>query len=545
MTDVLRAKIDYALEAGITSFGHDGEVYSDLRSYTTSSGVKGHLFDHGEKKDPYLKVYFISEDGSYLSVWERGYGTEHLRFNTTVNDDPEQTLNDRFTSLNDQLDEAVFHARLQTAVDAYEETGVPQEFEWRGNNYTNLHDLDKSHVDYRFDYGQGDQLKVFVFAEDGSYVTGWSRAGQKTFVHPDRTETDNLYQRLQEVDELLPSSYAAPLTLEDHLDIIQEKESASYETLIHGFQIAGRDMLVIWRPSYDIYNIYPDYDFVNSDYLNWIELTGDRKSFFIENASGDIAISYQWDWSSTGDAEVGSILYGNGLKDTLYSRMQLIEYELNVDSKLYYDLWLTANFVQAADGDTIKVVTAGIGTDVFGNLETTDFDAIMNIDRDGVELQSFNFTSQAYNLLDYGEFSDVEGSFDQGSYNFYLEAYDVLGYSETFIFDIEITERQNGGYTFNLDTSITNSIVSVECSANAVMNEDLRVVSRNVDCSDNDVESDIEDVLDETLVGSLEYLQDENLVEAVSIGNSVGFVDETALVYVGAFAPIDNDDWFL
>ena len=68
-------------------------------------------------------------------------------------------------------------------------------------------------MDYRFQHGQGDELKVFSFAEDGSYVSGWARAGQATHFQPDRTETDNLYERLVEVDELLPSSFVVPLTL--------------------------------------------------------------------------------------------------------------------------------------------------------------------------------------------------------------------------------------------------------------------------------------------------------------------------------------------
>ena len=208
MADALDAKIKRAAEYGITSFGHNGEAYTDLRPYSTSSGITGYRFDHGEKSDPYLKVYFISDDGAYLSVWERGYGTETLSFNTSFDEDPEQTLNDRLNRLNDQLDEGVFHARLDAAIDTYAETGQAQEFEWRGNTYTNLHDPGRSHVDYRFQHGQGDELKVFFFAEDGSYVSGWSRAGQSTHAHPDRTETGNLYDRLVEVDELLPASFA-------------------------------------------------------------------------------------------------------------------------------------------------------------------------------------------------------------------------------------------------------------------------------------------------------------------------------------------------
>ena len=91
MADVLDAKIKNTAELEKTSFGHNGEVYTDLRAYTTSAGLEGYRFDLGDKNDPYLKVYFISDDGTYLSVWERGYGTEHLRFETSFDEDTEQT----------------------------------------------------------------------------------------------------------------------------------------------------------------------------------------------------------------------------------------------------------------------------------------------------------------------------------------------------------------------------------------------------------------------------------------------------------------------
>ena len=96
MADVLDAKIKGTAERGLSSFGHYGEVYTDLRPYTSSGGITGYRFDHGEKNDPYLKIYFISDDGTYLSVWERGYGTEQLRFDTSFDESSEQTLNDRF-----------------------------------------------------------------------------------------------------------------------------------------------------------------------------------------------------------------------------------------------------------------------------------------------------------------------------------------------------------------------------------------------------------------------------------------------------------------
>lgn len=94
-------------------------------------------------------------------------------------------------------------------------------------------------MDYRFQHGQGDELKVFFFAEDGSYISGWSRAGQATHAHPERTETENLYDRLVEVDEQLPLSYTVPLTLQEHLDKFEDEPDRRYE-----FQLAGRDMVI-------------------------------------------------------------------------------------------------------------------------------------------------------------------------------------------------------------------------------------------------------------------------------------------------------------
>ena len=295
MPDVLDAKIKSTADLGKTSFGHNGEVYTGLRPYTTSGGLEGYRFDHGEKNDPYLKVYFISDDGTYLSVWERGYGTETLSFDTPFDEDPQQTLDDRLTMLTSRLDENVFHARLEAAIDTYEDTGMPQDFEWRGNSYTNLHDPGKSHVDYRFEYGQGDQLKVFFFAEDGSYISGWSRAGSKTHAHPDRTETDNLYDRLVEVDELLPSSFVVPLTLEEHLEKLEEGPGGEY-----GFQIAGRDMLANYSGSYEYeYNVFTDYDFVNRpDYSHVVSLTSDGTSFFC----------YRCRWNNWRRASLGLVI---------------------------------------------------------------------------------------------------------------------------------------------------------------------------------------------------------------------------------------------
>lgn len=542
MPDVLDAKIKGTAELGNTSFGHNGEVYTNLRPYTTAgSGIKGYRFDHGEKGGPYLKVYFISDDGTYISVWERGHGTEALRFQTSFLDDPEQTLNDRFSSLNEKLDEAVFHARLDAAVDAYEETGQPQEFEWRGNTYTNLHDPGKSVVDYRFEHGQGQEFKVFFFAEDGSYVSGWSRAGQATHAHPERTETENLYDRLVEVDELLPSSFTVPLTLEEHLGIFEERGGSPY-----GFQIAGRDMLVVLHGGSEYeYIITTDYDFVNrSDRTNWFSLSGDGTLLFGSDGGAGAHLWHRWDWTPDGDSELGELLYGNGLKDTLYSRLQLIEYDLNESVEVFGYFEFIVTIAQAPDSDGVRIALTGEGADLFGYGEFTRINGALNHDRDGSEIQFLDFSSEIYNLYGYGETSDIEGSIRPGNYSLSIETYDALGYNETIVLALDVAERQ-GGYGVTLEIDIDSSVVSADCTANAVVSDDLMVTSLDVNCSDDDLESDIEDIFDDALVESFAVVQDESLQGSFNITDEFDFVDETAPVYAGAFAPVDNDDWFI
>lgn len=542
MPDVLDAKIKGTAELGNTSFGHNGEVYTNLRPYTTAgSGITGYRFDHGEKGDPYLKVYFISDDGTYISVWERGHGTEYLRFGTSFLNEPGQTLNDRFNSLNEKLDEAVFHARLDAAVDAYEETGQPQEFEWRGNTYTNLHDPGKSVVDYRFEHGQGQEFKVFFFAEDGSYVSGWSRAGQATHAHPERTETENLYDRLVEVDELLPSSFTVPLTLEEHLGIFEERGGSPY-----GFQIAGRDMLVVLHGGSEYeYIITTDYDFVNrSDRTNWFSLSGDGTLLFGSDGGAGAHLWHRWDWTPDGDSELGELLYGNGLKDTLYSRLQLIEYDLNESVEVFGYFEFIVTIAQAPDSDGVRIALTGEGADLFGYGEFTRINGALNHDRDGSEIQFLDFSSEIYNLYGYGETSDIEGSIRPGNYSLSIETYDALGYNETIVLALDVAERQ-GGYGVTLEIDIDSSVVSADCTANAVVSDDLTVTSLDVNCSDDDLESDIEDIFDDALVESFAVVQDESLQGSFNITDEFDFVDETAPVYAGAFAPVDNDDWFI
>lgn len=562
MPDALDTKIKKTAELGNTSFGHNGEVYTDLRPHSTSGGITGYRFDHGEKSDPYLKVYFISADGSYLTVWERGYGTETLSFNTSFDNDPRQTLDDRLTMLDSRLDENVFHARLAAAVDTYEETGVPQQFEWRGNTYTNLHDPGKSHVDYRFQHGQGDELKVFFFAEDGTYVSGWSRAGQTTHAHPDRTETDNLYDRLVEVDELLPSSFTVPLTLEEQLAILEGEPDRAYE-----FQLAGRDIQALKAvvPGYQ-YLLIMDYDFVNAVHgiyyapsyydpvvSSFVYLSDDGLSFHIfGNTEGLVSLYHDWGWQPTNDSGLGELLYGDDSKDTLYSRVQLIEFDLKETEHLFQsqDLSLTdvsrfrATINQAPGGDEIRIDVEGELTGLFGYDTRTTLDGTINHGHDGSEIQNISFTSEAYDLLGYGEESTIEGAINQGNYSLSIETYDALGYDETIVVALVITERREG-YGVNLEIEVDSSAVSADCSANADVSEDLRVTSLDVNCSDDDLESDIEDIFEDALVETFAIVEDESLQGSVNLIDEYDIVDETAPVYSGAFAPVDNDDWFI
>ncbi|MCY4362836.1 MAG: hypothetical protein OXE42_11740 [Gammaproteobacteria bacterium] len=548
MPDVLDAKIKKTAELGKTSFGHNGEVYTDLRPYTTRGGLEGYRFDHGEKSDPYLKIYFISDDGTYLTVWERGYGTETLSFSTSFDKDRQLTLDDRLTELTSRLDEKVFHARLAAAIDTYEETGLPQEFEWRGNTYTNLHDPGKSHVDYRVEHGQGDQLKVFFFAEDGSYVSGWSRAGQATHAHPDRTETDNLYDRLVEVDELLPSSFVVPLTLEEHLEKLEEEADGLYE-----FQMAGRDMRAgYYGGGYHPIRLFRDYDFVNDAYYTSpVDFTHDGASFYILEIRNGVSIElvYDWGWSPTNDTEWGELLYGNGQKDTLYGRIQLIEYEIEealdiFDNGISSIAGFRVTINQAPENNELIVDVVGGDRNILNFDGTISVDATFIHGRDGSEIQRFDFVLEAYDLLGYDEQSIIEGAIDADSINLRSETYNALGYSETITVDLTINERQNG-YGVSLEIDLDSPDVSADCSANADLSEDLTVTSLDVNCSDDELERDLEEVFDELAVDALEIGQDENLLGTINLIDDFEFVDESAPVYAGAFAPVDNDDWFI
>ena len=75
------------------------------------------------------------------------------------------------------------------------------------------------------------------------------------------------------------------------------------------------------------------------------------------------------------------------------------------------------------------------------------------------------------------------------------------------------------------------------------MSEDLTVTSLDVNCSDDDLESDIEDIFDEVVDDVFEIVLDEGLLESVNVIDEYHIVDETAPEYAGAFAPVDNDVW--
>ena len=241
---------------------------------------------------------------------------------------------------------------------------------------------------------------------------------------------------------------------------------------------------------------------------------------------------------------MGDFLYDDVLKDTLYSRLQLIEYDLDETAELfgYFEFNVTIDQVPASE--VIKITATGEGLDLFGYGELTRINAVLNHGPDGSEIQNLNFTSQVYDLYGYGEVSDVEGSIRPGNYSFSIETYDALGYGETIIIALDIAERQNG-YGVSLELDIDSFVASAECSANANVSEDLTVTSLDVNCSDDDLESDIEDIFDDTLVETLAIVQDENLLTTVNLTDEFDFVDETAPVYAGAFAPVDNDDWFI
>ena len=107
-----------------------------------------------------------------------------------------------------------------------------------------------------------------------------------------------------------------------------------------------------------------------------------------------------------------------------------------------------------------------------------------------------------------------------------------------------INERQNG-YGVSLEIDLDSPDVSADCSANADLSEDLTVTSLDVNCSDDELERDLEEVFDELAVDALEIGQDENLLGTINLIDDFEFVDESAPVYAGAFAPVDNDDWFI
>ena len=153
-----------------------------------------------------------------------------------------------------------------------------------------------------------------------------------------------------------------------------------------------------------------------------------------------------------GDSELGELLYGNGLKDTLYSRLQLIEYDLNESLELfgYFEVLVTID--QAADGDGVRIAVTGEGADLFGYGEITEINGALNHDRDGSEIEFLDFSSEIYDLYGYGETSDLEGSIRPGNYGISIETHDALDSDETIILALDIAERRGGyGVTLELD----------------------------------------------------------------------------------------------
>ena len=272
-------------------------------------------------------------------------------------------------------------------------------------------------------------------------------------------------------------------------------------------------------------------------------LADDGTYFFGTDGEG-AHLWHRWSWTPDGDSGLGELLYGNGLKDTLYGRLQLIEYDLNESVELFGYFEFRVAIDQAADADGVRIAVTGEGADLFGYGEWTSINAALNHDRDGSEIEFLDFSSEIYDLYGYGETSDVEGSIRPGNYSLSIETHDALGYDETIVIALDIAERQ-GGYGVTLELDIDSPDISADCTANADVSDDLTVISLVVNCSDPDLETDIEDVFDDSLVESLALVQDESLQAPLNITDEFDFVDETAPVYVGAFAPVDHDDWFI
>ena len=546
--DILDAKIKHTAELGKTSFGHDGEIYTNLRSVTRSDGTTGYRFDH-EDNESYVKSYFIKNDGTWLFVTERGHPTVSLRFDAPF--DENDTLGGRFNELNDALDESVFNARLGAAIQNYELTGEPQDFKWRGNSYTNLQDTGKSTVDYRFDHGSGDDRKAFFFAEDGSHVFGWSKTGGgQSYHHPDKTETDSLYDRLVEVDEKLPSSYAVPLTLDGHLDILDDDPGGRYD-----FQLAGRDMAAVLTPNLVTdYLIYTHIDFVNDiSYSYGVALSSDGTFFALYHPDfGLLDIGHDWGWSPTDNSELGGILYGSGQKDTLYNRVLLFEYQLNGIDELYNAEVLTDNIFlsgfnldidQVPTSDEIRFNLHVVVDEYYGyGSGATDIYAVFTRDLAGPEIRSISLEGESYNLLDYGEDLSVEGSIQQDRIQLDYEAYDALGFGETLIIDVVIDEGANG-YVIDFDLSSEDLFIPIDCSATIRLDQEFTIISTNVNCSDNDLEAELESALEDVAEEAASLVAVSNGLQDVFIMNEYDFVDETAPEYIGAFAPVDDDLW--
>ena len=277
------------------------------------------------------------------------------------------------------------------------------------------------------------------FSLNGSHA---KTGGGQSYHHPDKTETDSLYDRLVEVDEKLPSSYAVPLTLDGHLDILDDDPGGRYD-----FQLAGRDMAAVLTPNLVTdYLIYTHIDFVNDiSYSYGVALSSDGTFFALYHPDFGL-LDNDWGWSPTDNSELGGILYGSGQKDTLYNRVLLFEYQLNGIDELYNAEVLTDNIFlsgfnldidQVPTSDEIRFNLHVVVDEYYGyGSGATDIYAVFTRDLAGPEIRSISLEGESYNLLDYGEDLSVEGSIQQDRIQLDYEAYDALGFGETLIIDV-------------------------------------------------------------------------------------------------------------
>ena len=64
-----------------------------------------------------------------------------------------------------------------------------------------------------------------------------------------------------------------------------------------------------------------------------------------------------------------------------------------------------------------------------------------------------------------------------------------------------------------------------------------------MNCSDNDLEAELESALEDVAEEAASLVAVSNGLQDVFIMNEYDFVDVTVPEYVGAFAPVDDDLW--